>query len=130
MNISMPIRHRMFVARFSALADEHERLARFKVLLCTAALDSGGRSARSSAIQLGHRDAAQARAALVDERKREAGTLAALSAERASVVAKGPADRDGSRVHSELLGADTDSERAIRWLIALGSCVVTRSRSR
>src|SRR5258708_13598283 len=32
MNISMPIRHGVFVARFSALADEHERLARFKVL--------------------------------------------------------------------------------------------------
>jgi hypothetical protein len=46
MNISMPIRHGMFVARFSALAEEHERLARFKVLIRIAAtLDPGGRFA-------------------------------------------------------------------------------------
>src|SRR5260370_24806597 len=30
MNISMPIRHGVFVTRFGALADEHERLARSK----------------------------------------------------------------------------------------------------
>jgi hypothetical protein len=29
MNISMPIRHSMFVAGFSALAEEYERRARF-----------------------------------------------------------------------------------------------------
>jgi hypothetical protein len=33
MNISMPIRYGMFVARFAALAEEHERLARFEVLV-------------------------------------------------------------------------------------------------
>src|SRR5260370_20362683 len=44
MNISMPIRHGMFVARFSALAKEHECLARFEVLVrIAAALDPGGR---------------------------------------------------------------------------------------
>jgi hypothetical protein len=46
MNISMPIRHGMFVARFSALAEEHERLAGFEVLVhVTAELYPGGRFA-------------------------------------------------------------------------------------
>jgi hypothetical protein len=46
MNISMPIRYGMFVARFSALAKEHERLAPFEVLVrIAAALDPGGRFA-------------------------------------------------------------------------------------
>jgi hypothetical protein len=43
MNISMPIRDGMFVAWFSALAEEHERLARLKVLVGIAAdLHPGG----------------------------------------------------------------------------------------
>src|SRR5262249_28341990 len=46
MNISMPVRHGMFVARLSVLADELERLARSKVLIRIAAdLDPDGRSA-------------------------------------------------------------------------------------
>jgi hypothetical protein len=45
-NISMPIRHGVFVTRFRALADEHERLARSKVLTRIAApLDPDGRFA-------------------------------------------------------------------------------------
>ena len=44
MNISMPIRHGVFITRFGALADEHERLARRKVLTrIGAALDPDGR---------------------------------------------------------------------------------------
>jgi hypothetical protein len=64
----------------------------------------------------------KARAGLVDERKREAGTLAALQTERASVAANGRQMETESapiRYVAELVGADTDSERAIRWLIAL-----------
>jgi hypothetical protein len=46
MNISMPIRHGVFVTRFRALADEHERLARPEVLTRIAApLDPDGRFA-------------------------------------------------------------------------------------
>jgi hypothetical protein len=46
MNISMPIRHGVFITRFGALADEHERLARSKVLArITTALDPDGRFA-------------------------------------------------------------------------------------
>jgi hypothetical protein len=64
----------------------------------------------------------KARAALADERKREAGTLAALKAERASVTAKGrqiETEAAPIRYVAELLGADADSERAIRWLILM-----------
>jgi hypothetical protein len=46
MNISMPIRHGVFITRFRALADEHERLAWSEVLTrIAAALDPGGRFA-------------------------------------------------------------------------------------
>ncbi len=43
-----------------------------------------------------------------------------FTAERASLAAQ--ADRDGGgtiRYVAELIGADTDSERAVRWLVAL-----------
>jgi hypothetical protein len=58
----------------------------------------------------------------VDERNREAATLAALKAERASLVAQSrriEAETAPIRYVAELVGADTDSERAIRWLVAL-----------
>jgi hypothetical protein len=64
----------------------------------------------------------KARGALVDERNREAGTLAALKVERAGVAANGrriETEAAPIRYVAELLGVDTDSERAIRWLIAL-----------
>ncbi len=65
----------------------------------------------------------RARAGLVDERKREAGALAALKTERAGVVAKGrqiETEAAPIRYVAELVGVDkSDSERAIRWLIAL-----------
>jgi hypothetical protein len=67
----------------------------------------------------------KARAALVDERNREAGTLAALKAERASLSARGKqmeTEAAPIRYVAELLGLDTDSEKAIRWLIALMVC--------
>jgi hypothetical protein len=62
------------------------------------------------------------RGELADERNREAGVLAALKAERASVAAQGrriETEATPIRYVAELVGADTDSERAIRWLIAL-----------
>jgi hypothetical protein len=62
------------------------------------------------------------RAGLVDERKREAATLAALKAERAAVASQGrriETEAAPIRYVAELIGADTDSEKAIRWLIAL-----------
>ncbi len=64
----------------------------------------------------------RARAALVDERKREAATLVALQAERATVGARGrqiETEAAPIRYVAELVGASADSERAIRWLILL-----------
>ena len=58
----------------------------------------------------------------MDERNREAATLAALKAERAQVAAKGrqaEIETAPIRYVAELVGADTDSERPIRWLIVL-----------
>jgi hypothetical protein len=77
----------------------------------------GRTNAARSAIE-GH-----ARGGLVDERNREAGTLlSALKAERASVAAAGrQAETEAAPIVyvTELLGVGGDSERAIRWLIAL-----------
>src|SRR5712675_2786333 len=65
----------------------------------------------------------QRRQAIADERKREAATLlVALQAERATAAAKGhqiETEAAPIRYVAELLGASADSERAIRWLIAL-----------
>jgi hypothetical protein len=64
----------------------------------------------------------RARASFADERNREAGTLAALKMERASVAAKArQADTEAAPIRyvAELLGSDADSERAIRWLILM-----------
>jgi hypothetical protein len=64
----------------------------------------------------------RARAGLAGERNEAASTLAALKAERASVAAKGrQAEVEAAPIRyvAELIGADNDSERAIRWLIAL-----------
>jgi hypothetical protein len=64
----------------------------------------------------------RSRAGLVSERDQAVGTLAALKAERASVAAGGhqiETEAAPIRYVAELIGTDTDSERAIRWLIAL-----------
>jgi hypothetical protein len=64
----------------------------------------------------------KARAGLVEARKREAGALVVLQSERAQAVAKGrQAETEAAPIRyvAELLGVDTDGERAIRWLIAL-----------
>jgi NMD protein affecting ribosome stability and mRNA decay len=63
----------------------------------------------------------KARAALIDERKRESATLATLQLEPATVSAKRQQiETKAAPIHvAESVGADTDSERAIRWLLAL-----------
>ena len=58
----------------------------------------------------------------MDERNRKAGTLAGLKTERAALGAKSrqiETEAAPIRYVAELIGADADSERAIRWLIAL-----------
>jgi hypothetical protein len=62
------------------------------------------------------------RAALVQERNAAAGTLAALKTERAQVSAQGrqvEAEAAPIVYVAEMLGVGGNSERAIRWLIAL-----------
>jgi hypothetical protein len=99
------------------VADIDRRLNQVDVAIEEAAR-RGKTNAALSAIE-GQR---KARAGLVQERKTEAGTLAALQAERATAAAKGrqiETEAAPTRYVAELIGADTDSERAIRWLIAL-----------
>jgi hypothetical protein len=99
------------------VADLDRRLNQVDITIEEAA-GRGKTNAALSAIE-GQR---KARAGLVDERKREAGALAALQVERASVAAKGrqiETEAAPIRYVAELLGTDTDSEKAIRWLIAL-----------
>jgi len=62
------------------------------------------------------------RADLAVARNEAAATLASLKAERASLAAQSrriETEAAPIRYVAELIGADTDSERAIRWLIAL-----------
>jgi hypothetical protein len=59
---------------------------------------------------------------LASERNEAAGTLGALKTQRGSVAAQGRQAKIEAapiRYDAELIGADADSERAIRWLIAL-----------
>ncbi len=64
----------------------------------------------------------KSREALVEQRRAEASTLADLKAERSALGAKGrqiETEATPIRCVAELVGADTDSERAIRWLILM-----------
>jgi hypothetical protein len=86
------------------------------------AVEEAAKRGRTNAALSAMEGQKKARAVLADERKRAAGTLAALQAERASAVARGrqmETEAAPIRYVAELMGADTDSERAIRWLIAL-----------
>jgi hypothetical protein len=58
----------------------------------------------------------KARAGLASEQSEAAGTLAGIKGERASVAAKGaPGGDRAASIHygAELVGADTNSERAV-----------------
>jgi len=64
----------------------------------------------------------KSREALVEQRRTEASTLADFKAERSALGAKGrqiETEAAPIRYVAELVGADTDSERAIRWLILM-----------
>jgi hypothetical protein len=100
-----------------AVADLDRRLGQIDQAVEEAA-KRGRTNAALSAIE-GQR---RVRAGLASERNEAAGTLASLKAERASVAAKGrqiETEAAPIRYVAELVGADTDSERAIRGLIAL-----------
>jgi hypothetical protein len=100
-----------------AVADLDRRLGQIDSAIEDAA--KRGRTATAlSAIEAQRK----ARASLAGERQREATTLAAMQAERAGIAARArqlETEAAPIRYVAELVGADTDSERAIRWLIAL-----------
>jgi hypothetical protein len=87
-----------------------------------SAIEEAARRGKTNAALAAIEGQRKARAGLVDERKREAGTLAALQTERAGVAAKGrqmETEAAPIRYVAELVGAGQDDVRAIRWLIAL-----------
>jgi hypothetical protein len=64
----------------------------------------------------------KSRAALVEQRRAEASTVADFRAERSALAAKRrqiETEAAPIRYVAELIGADTDSEKAIRWLILM-----------
>jgi len=100
-----------------AVADLDRRLNQVDLAIEEAA-KRGRTNAALSAIE-GQR---KSRAALSDQRQHEGAALADLKAERAALGAKGrqiETEAASIRYVAELIGADADSERAIRWLIAL-----------
>jgi hypothetical protein len=100
-----------------AVTDLDRRLGQIDTAIEEAA-KRGRTNAALSAIE-GQR---KARTGLASERNEAATTLAGLKTERANVAAKGrqiETEAAPIRYVAELVGADTDSERAIRWLIAL-----------
>jgi hypothetical protein len=99
------------------VADLDRRLGQIDVAIEEAA-KRGKTNAALSAME-GQR---KARGALADQRQREGVALADFKTERATLGAKGKqieTEAAPIRYVAELLGADADSERAIRWLIAL-----------
>jgi hypothetical protein len=106
---------RIEVARH-AVADLDARVSQIDAAIAEAT--RRGRTTGAMAIMEAQR---RARSGLVDERNREAGTLAALKAERASLAAKGrQAEVEAAPIRyvAAVFGV-TDQEMAIRWLIAL-----------
>jgi hypothetical protein len=84
-----------------------------------AAATQRGKATTGVSVMEGQR---KARASLAGEREKAAGALAALKTERATVAAQGRRiETEAAPIMyvAELLGVGTDSERAIRWLIAL-----------
>jgi hypothetical protein len=99
-----------------AVADLDRRLSQID-----AAVEEAARRGRTNTALSAIEGQKKARAGLVDERKREAGTLAALKSERAALTAEGrriETEAAPIRYVAELVGVDSD-ERAIRCLIAL-----------
>src|SRR5262249_32605297 len=100
-----------------AVADLDRRLGQID-----AAIEEAAKRGKTNTALSAMEGQRRARAGLAGERNEAAGTLAALKAERASLAA--PSRRIETeaapiRYVAELIGADADSERAIRWLIAL-----------
>ena len=99
-----------------AVADLDGRVAQID-----AAIAEATRRGRTNAALAAMEGQRRTRSGLMEERNREAGSLAALKAERASVAASGrQAEMEAAPIRyvAAIFGV-TDSETAIRWLIAL-----------
>jgi hypothetical protein len=99
------------------VADLDHRLGQIDGVIEAAA--KRGRTATALSAMEGQR---KARGELSAQRQREASTLADLKARRAEISAHGrqvETEAAPIRYVAELIGADTDSERAIRWLILM-----------
>jgi hypothetical protein len=86
------------------------------------AIEEAAKRGRTNAALSAIAEQRKAREALAGQRQREGAALADLKTERAALRAKGrqiETEAAPIRYVAELIGADTDSERAIRWLIAL-----------
>jgi hypothetical protein len=86
------------------------------------AIEEAGKRGKTNAALSAIDGQRKARAELSGQRQREGVVLADLKAERAALGAKGKqleTEAAPIRYVAELLGVDTDSEKAIRWLIAL-----------
>src|SRR3984893_14099913 len=100
-----------------AVADLDRRLNQVDVAIEEAA-KRGRTNTALSAIEAQRKT----REALAGQRQREGATLADLKAERAALGAKGrqiETEAAPIRYVAELIGADADSERAVRWLILM-----------
>jgi hypothetical protein len=109
------------------LADVERRLGQIDTAIETAA--KRGKTNTALTAMEGQR---RARAALVEERDRAAGAMASLKTERVTVAAKGrqvETEAAPIRYVAELIGAGTDSERAIRWTPFCAGVARERSRT-
>jgi hypothetical protein len=100
-----------------AVADLNRRLGQIDSTIEEAA--KRGRTVTAITAIEGQR---KGREALSAQRQREASTLADLKVEQAALGAKGrkiEIEAAPIRYVAELVGAETDSERAIRWLILM-----------
>ena len=86
------------------------------------AIEEAAKRGRTNAALSAIAEQRKAREALSGQRQREGAALADLKTERAALSAKGrriETEAAPIRYVAELIGSDTDSEQAIRWLIAL-----------
>ena len=86
------------------------------------AIEEATKRGRTNAALSAIAEQRKAREALAGQRQREGAALADLKTERAALSAKRrqiETEAAPIRYVAELIGSDTDSEQAIRWLIAL-----------
>jgi hypothetical protein len=100
----------------------HELRRALNAAVSSCAIDEAAKRGRTVTALTAIEGQRKGREALSAQRQREASTLADLKAEHAALGAKGrkiESEATPVRYVAELVGADIDSERAIRWLILM-----------